>query len=323
MGVVYEAIQLSLSRRVAVKVLPLASSLDSRQLERFKNEAHAAAQLHHTNIVPVFAVGCERSVHFYAMQLIEGHSLADVIRDLRRVAGKFLPPDEQATDPAPRLTPYASPFPRSSPFSFSADQTQPFLQRKGGAESVAPAATPEVLTTLHGQKGSAFFRSVALLALQAAEALDYAHRLGVVHRDIKPANLLLDMRGTLWVTDFGLARMYADNSLTQPGDLIGTLRYMSPEQASGRAVVLDQRTDIYSLGITLFELLTLERAVTGLTREQLLHQINDVDAAPARSINKAVPQELETIVVKATAKDPADRYPRRPCDGRRPAAFLE
>jgi len=309
MGVVYEAVQLSLGRRVAVKVLPLAGSLDSRQLERFKNEAHAAAQLHHTNIVPVFAVGCERSVHFYAMQLIEGHSLADVIYDLRRLAGKLLPPDEQATEAAPRITPYASPFPGSSPFSFSADRTEPFVPGAGGAGSRTPAATPEVLTTLHGQKGSAFFRSVAVLAVQAAEALDYAHRLGVVHRDIKPANLLLDLRGTLWVTDFGLARMYAaDASITQPGDLIGTLRYMSPEQASGRAVVLDQRTDIYSLGITLFELVTLERAVTGLTREQLLHQIDAVDAVPARSINKAVPQELETIIIKATAKDPTDRY---------------
>ena len=194
--------------------------------------------------MPVYAVGCERAVHFYAMQMIEGQSLADVICDLRRVAGKLLPPDQQATEPAPRITPYASPFPRSSPFSFSADRTEPCLAGAGGVQSSTPAAAQGVLTTLHGQKGTAFFRSVALLALQAAEALDYAHRLGVVHRDIKPANLLLDMRGTLWVTDFGLARMYADTSLTQPGDLIGTLRYMSPEQASGRAVVLDQRTDI-------------------------------------------------------------------------------
>jgi serine/threonine protein kinase len=314
MGIVYEAVQLSLGRRVAVKVLPLAGSLDSRQLERFKNEAQAAAQLHHTNIVPVYAVGCERSVHFYAMQLIEGLSLADVIRDLRRVAGKLQPPGEEAPEPAPRNIlnsppfPHSSPFPPSSPFSFSADPPEAGTRLAGATEAGARAITPEALTTLHVQKGSAFFRSVAMLALQAAEALDYAHRLGVVHRDIKPANLLLDMRGTLWVTDFGLARMYADNSLTQPGDLIGTLRYMSPEQASGRAVVLDERTDIYSLGTTLYELVTLERAVTGLSREQMLHQIDAVDAAPARSINKAVPQELETIVVKATAKDPADRY---------------
>ena len=83
MGVVYEAVQLSLGRRVAVKVLPLAAALDRRQLQRFRQEAQAAAQLHRTNIVPVYAVGCERSVHFYAMQYIEGHSLADVVRELR------------------------------------------------------------------------------------------------------------------------------------------------------------------------------------------------------------------------------------------------
>src|SRR6185436_7919260 len=109
-----------------------------------------------------------------------------------------------------------------------------------------------------------------------------AHRLGVVHRDIKPANLMLDARGILWVTDFGLAQLYADSNLTQTGDLLGTLRYMSPEQASGKAVVLDQRADIYSLGATLYELLTLERAVQGDTREQLLRELADHDPKPPR-----------------------------------------
>jgi hypothetical protein len=147
------------------------------------------------------------------------------------------------------------------------------------------------------------------MALQAAEALHYAHQQGIVHRDIKPANLLLDMQGTLWVTDFGLAQMFSDTNLTQAGDLLGTLRYMSPEQAAGRAVVLDQRTDIYSLGITLYELLTLQNALPGPTREALLQQIASMEPRSPRSIDRKIPVELETIVSKATAKDPGERYP--------------
>src|SRR5439155_9647493 len=134
---------------------------------------------------------------------------------------------------------------------------------------------------------------------EAAEALEHAHRQGVVHRDVKPANLLLDARGHLWVTDFGLAQFHADAGLTHTGDLLGTLRYMSPEQASGRPGLLDHRADVYALGATLYELLTLRPPFDGRSRPELLRQIADDEPPRPRSLDRAVPAELETIVVKA------------------------
>jgi Flp pilus assembly protein TadD len=144
--------------------------------------------------------------------------------------------------------------------------------------------------------------------MQAAEALDYSHELGVIHRDIKPANMLVDGRGKLWITDFGLAHCQSQMALTMSGDLVGTLRYMSPEQALAKRVIVDHRTDIYSLGATLYELLTLEPVFTGTDRQELLRQIAFEEPKPARSRTKSLPAELETILHKALEKNPADRY---------------
>ena len=296
MGVVYEAIQLSLGRKVAVKVLPFTAALDPRHLERFRNEASAAAHLHHTNIVPVHAVGCERSVHYYAMQLIEGQSMSEVIRELRNVASTMAPGSESASGSGGiRLRRGANLAPASGASSVV---SSPRSTEIGGA----------TLSTLRSSKPLAFYQSVARFGQQAAEALQYAHEAGVVHRDIKPANLMVDARGKLWITDFGLAQFYSDAELTQTGDLVGTIAYMSPEQASGKAVVLDQRTDIYSLGITLYELLTLQRAFSAKNREELLRQVSTMDPRSPRLIDRRIPRELETILEKATAKDPAERY---------------
>jgi WD40 repeat protein len=144
--------------------------------------------------------------------------------------------------------------------------------------------------------------------VQAAEALEHAHQLGVVHRDVKPANLLLDAGGTLFVTDFGLARVAGGDGLTGTGDVVGTLRYMSPEQARGDRGT-DPRGDVYSLGVTLYELMTLRPAFPAQDRQKLLRQVLDDDPVPARRVNRAVPAELEVVVHKAMAKTPADRYP--------------
>jgi hypothetical protein len=177
---------------------------------------------------------------------------------------------------------------------------------------VAGADTPQrlgaQLSTQRSDRAADFFRTVARLAAQAAEGLDYAHGMGVIHRDVKPANLLVDERGNVWITDFGLAQFHGDGRLTQSGDLLGTLRYMSPEQAGGPRVLIDHRTDVYSLGATLYELLTLRPIFDGTDRQTLLHQIMYEEPPPPRSLDRAVPPELETIVLKAVSKSPAERY---------------
>jgi serine/threonine protein kinase/tetratricopeptide (TPR) repeat protein len=289
MGVVYEAEQISLRRRVALKVLPFAAALDARQLQRFKNESLAAAQLHHTNIVPVFYVGCDHGVHYYAMQFVEGRSLAAVIAGRRELAA---PAGKQAQ-------PSARP---SSAGTVDRAEGQAIVAAR--AETV-PAAGGAAATRSADAK---WFRTVAELGVQAAEALDHAHQQGVVHRDVKPANLMVDDRGQLWVTDFGLAQVQTDVRVTLTGDLVGTLRYMSPEQALAQRVVVDHRTDVYSLGATLYELLTLQPAFAGTDRQELLRQIAFEEPQPPRRLNRAIPPELETIVLKALEKNPAERY---------------
>jgi serine/threonine protein kinase len=212
MGVVYEAEQISLCRRVALKVLPFAASLDPQQLARFKAEAQAAAGLHHTHIVPVFAVGCERGVHSYAMQFIEGQTVAGLIVELRRLEGKEAsgaPAREgSGTSLAGRL---------------ASGQLAPSELESGPGPGNTPPAPAAVPRTSSSSRTRAFFRTAAHLGIQAAEALEHAHRTGVLHRDIKPANLLVDDHGHLWITDFGLARVRGDTGLTMTGDLVGLL----------------------------------------------------------------------------------------------------
>jgi serine/threonine protein kinase/Tfp pilus assembly protein PilF len=341
MGVVYEAEQLSLGRRVALKVLPFAAALDAKQLQRFKNEAHAAAHLQHQNIVPVYAVGCERGVHFYAMQFVEGQTLAALIQELRQVKqdedrrskiedGEL---QKRATHSDPgRTGPYAPENRVARPESskgVTSDIAHPLpslppLVGEGTGGGDSGRATPENATVNDQGDGnetarvtprssilhprSSFFRTVANLGIQAAEALEHAHQLGVIHRDIKPANLMVDARGNLWITDFGLAHCQGGCELTMSGDLLGTLRYMSPEQALAKRVIVDERTDIYSLGATLYELLTLEPAFPGTDRQEVLRQIAFEEPKPPRRLNKQIPAELETIVLKAMEKNAAERY---------------
>lgn len=278
MGVVYEAHQESLNRRVALKILPFAAVLDQRQIARFRNEAQAAAQLHHPHIVPVFAVGQEHGVYYYAMQFIDGKSMEAAIHELRAVSG---------------ITPTQG--------------TTRIRGAKGGSTTTIAFNRNSVISSEESIRSSEFFRGVARLGREAAQALQHAHDYGIVHRDIKPSNLMLDLQGKLWITDFGLARINNDSGVTLTGDVVGTLRYMSPEQASGKAIV-DARTDVYSLGVTLYELLTLEHAFAGDDRHLVLRKIEQEEPPAPRKLNPAVPIDLETIVLTAMSKSHEERY---------------
>lgn len=283
MGIVYEARQISLDRPVAIKILPFAAVLDEKQIERFKNEARAAAQLHHPNIVPVFSVGCERGVHYYAMQYIEGQALDVAIGQLRSSA-ETKPGHGEHTDSPAKST-----------------ATTP----SAGAQD---ADTWNSGISLRSPRMAEYARKVAEIGIQVAEALHYAHEHGIIHRDVKPSNLLVDGQGKVWITDFGLARFHADSGVTMTGDVIGTLRYMSPEQAVGRSAAIDERTDVYSLGITLYELLTLRDALEGPDRQEVLRRIAEEEPPAPRRLNPAIPVDLETIVLKAISKSRDGRY---------------
>jgi eukaryotic-like serine/threonine-protein kinase len=307
MGIVYEAEQVSLSRRVALKILPLAAALDARALRRFQLEAQVVGLLQHPRIVPVHAVGTFDGVPYFAMQFIEGCSLAWLIAELR--AGLSAKGRREAV----REGTGSASSGNSSGDLAAALLSGQFASPRGDSDS----GRRPVAGSGEGSAGAAgsqptrareYIRSIARLGMQASEALGYAHEQGVVHRDVKPANLLLDRRGDLWVADFGMANVPGDVGLTRTGDVPGTSRYMSPEQASGHRAMVDRRTDIYALGATLYELLALRPAVPGEHHQEILRRIAEEEPYPLYRLNPGVPRDLVTIIAKAMSKDPAGRY---------------
>jgi len=352
MGVVYEAEQVSLGRRVALKVLPRQVSQDLKMLARFRREARSAAQLHHTNIVPVFEVGKDGEVSYYAMQFIQGQGLDLVIDELRRLKQRAYRtgPAREAKQPDPPIpsgTTAAAPsrsrqvsrmalslltgrFVPETPGSpgeadvanANREATAAVTDRRDPDETAAPSASdsaplavlspPSSVVLPGGSPLSAvesgrrsFFRSVAHIGRQVAAGLSYADARGIVHRDIKPSNLLLDTQGVVWITDFGLAKA-SDDGLTQTGDILGTVRYMAPERFRGAG---DGRADVYALGLTLYELLTLRPAFDAPDRLQLIERIKAEDPPRPRSLDPRIPRDLDTIVLKAINKEAKDRYP--------------
>lgn len=342
MGVVYEAEQVSLGRRVALKILPNKAFADARHRRRFEREARAAAKLHHTNIVPIFGVGAHEEMPYYVMQFIQGLGLDEVIDELAylgagqptrsfsapspgevRVSRKGLSAREIAhslvTGEFRSLNPSANGLPSSSNITIdspSADQPEPVLaspplgketatSRLSDTFSVSSSSAMLPKTGDKSGKKASYWHSVAQIGLQVAGALDHAHKLNILHRDIKPSNLLLDTRGVVWVTDFGLAKVEDQQNLTHTGDVLGTLRYMPPEAFAGKS---DPRSDVYSLGLTLYELVALRPAFDEKDKHKLIKQVTDTEPPRLEKINRAVPRDLVTIIHKAIERDAGQRY---------------
>ncbi|MEM6365210.1 MAG: serine/threonine-protein kinase [Planctomycetota bacterium] len=292
MGVVYEARQKSLKRKVALKVLSSRLGLGSKAILRFRREAEAAGRLHHTNIVPIYTTGHDRGVHFYAMELVDGPSLDLVINRLTvnsrgdvDADGDELPNWVRETVLSPK------------------GETDP--THRFAAESHHPSYNASQ-SSISG--GSHYFDQIASMIAEVADALEHAHEHGVIHRDIKPSNLLLGPDGRLSVNDFGLARMLEQPGVTMSGEFVGSPLYMSPEQVTAGRVSIDHRTDIYSLGATLYELLALRPPFPGRSRDQVLSQILQKEAVSPRRFNRKIPLDLDTICMKAIDKDPDQRY---------------
>jgi serine/threonine protein kinase len=333
MGIVYEAEQVSLGRQVALKVLPQRKLVDPRQRRRFEREARAAARLHHTNIVPVFGVGEHDGLPYYVMQFIQGLGLDSVLEELKRIpkatpaagpAAESTPPvralsaanvarslltgrfsataeEESAEDVAPPANPAEAPTlapdiaPLSSPSGGSLSQSGSTVALPGQSDADGTSS----------RKKTTYWQSIAHIGVQVADALDYAHKQGILHRDIKPSNLLLDLRGIVWVTDLGLAKGGDHEDITHTGDIVGTLRFMPPEAFEGKS---EARSDVYSLGLTLYELLAMRPAFAERDRNQLVVQVTTTEPPRLERLNRSIPRDLATIVHKAIERDIKRRY---------------
>ena len=340
MGVVYEAEQVSLDRRVALKVLPPHALRDPKLVHRFRREAQAAARLHHTNIVPVYGVGEESGTHYYVMQYIQGQPLSEVLNELRRLrdsaggspatvvhptsdrpaaaevaqslwAGRSaatLAPEDGASGAPGSGASVTDPLPPGAARESATVAASPLVARPAPrGEGLGSSSGSGPLTQSSGARHAArqYARDVARIGVQVAEALDYAAAQGVLHRDVKPSNILLDAQGTAWVTDFGLAKVAGQDDLTGTGDVVGTLRYMAPERFRGQA---DARSDVYALGLTLYELLALRPAFVASDRASLIERITASESPRLETLAPEVPRDLATVVHKAISREPSERY---------------
>ena len=298
MGIVYQARQISLDRVVALKVL--GNALDRPEdIARFRREAQAVAKLDHPHIAGVFFVGQDRQLCYMAMEFVDGVSLRRVIEAL----GRGYEPTIAAAVANLAGLQNEAPEVRFDEDSTASIRSHHLREAEGAVHHVSeikPRPRERTTTTEHVRASVEIIHAAAL-------ALAHAHSRGVIHRDIKPENLLLNRAGEVRLIDFGIARFFEDATITHTGQLIGTPMYMSPEQATGR-LELDHRTDIYSLGLVLYELLILNRPLVAPSREGVLRQVVTKALAPVSSLNRSVSPALEAVLHKATAKDPDDRY---------------
>lgn len=307
MGIVYEALQVSLQRHVALKILPPSASHDPARVARFAREAHAVARLHHEHIVEVHGAGEANGTHYIAMQFIAGESLDRVLTksDLRRefCESTFGSESDIHISHSDSTVLTAKKPPKSTTDFQSV--TRRDINRSDGLEV---RRTAEVNFALElGATHSERYQTIACIGQQMAEALSYAHSQGVLHRDVKPSNILLDNRGDAWLADFGLAKVAeANTALTESGNVIGTIKYLAPESLSGKT---DHRSDIYSLGLTLYELLSGRSAFDSADRAELLNQILTTEPTELAKLVPSAPRDLVTIIHKSIERESSARYP--------------
>ena len=290
MGIVFEAIHQSLGRRVALKVLGHTLLDQPKHLARFRREARAAASLRHTNIVPVFGVGQDQGQHYFVMDFIRGLSLREWLDQKTGTSARLLPTRaESILDTDAELE-----FDTSV---FADDLTEPDAM----PDSIDGQLSSSIPTTLDSPQ---YFRWVAKIGATIADALQYAHSQGVLHRDIKPGNLLLDQQGTVWIADFGLAKL-SEQDATMTGDIVGTPQYMAPEAFEN---VYDESSETYCLGLTLYELLTQQPAINGKNTGDTIRLATQGVAANPRKANRSIPRDLDTIISKSISLAASDRY---------------
>lgn len=270
MGVVFEALEGSIERRVAVKLLPWRISMVPHRQVRFEREAQTIAKLRHSNIVPIFRFGRHEDYAYYVMQYVESVNLGHIIGALS---------ERQQVSPAQEIR----------------DE----VGDSASGESWTPG--PADRKKLKQDSWKAFAR----IGLQVAQALRHAHRMGVLHNDVKPGNLLIDASGKVFVTDFGLAEPLNPDSSEVDESINGTLRYMAPERFEG---VFDETSDVYSLGITLFELVAQQSAFETDSRVGLITAIAAGEVRSVVETRNDLPPDLAAIIAKAISREPNDRY---------------
>ncbi|MAG32365.1 MAG: hypothetical protein CL908_15900 [Deltaproteobacteria bacterium] len=283
MGIVYLARQESLGRLVALKVMPEGVVEDPGRLERFHLEAEVISRLDHPSIVPVFAVGEDDGIHYIAMKYLDGTTVDEMIRR-RRPTGDLH---------------------RASPDS----DTMVLRSQDRVPARFVPRRDPLHERTARSTESEPgwVFRALRIVE-RVARALHHAHENGVIHRDVKPSNILIDGKGHPWLLDFGLVRDLACEGFTETDGFLGTAWYMSPEQVRRDRDTTDHRADVYSLGVTLYELVTLRRPIAYERPDTLFHAIVNEEPIRPRRRNPALPKDLETVILKAMAKDPSARY---------------